>query len=175
MNGTNFKSATLGFIGLGVMGEPMCANLARKSGRPVHATDIRREPVERLASAGVTGSGSVAAVAAAADIIFLSLPSGVEVEQVCFGTGGIVPSGGRVHIVVDMSTTSVKSTREIAGRLMQRGIAFADAPVARTRQAARDGTLSIMVGGSADMLEAIRPLLACMGSEINHCGDIGAG
>jgi len=166
---------TLGFIGLGVMGEPMCANLVAKSGRPVYGTDLRRAPVERLAVGGLKGCASVVEVAAAADAVFLSLPSGAEVEAVCLGEGGILAANGRAHTIVDMSTSPPKLMSEIAGRLAARGLTFVDAPVARTRRAARDGTLSIMVGASAAALAAIRPFLACMGSEITHCGDVGSG
>jgi 3-hydroxyisobutyrate dehydrogenase-like beta-hydroxyacid dehydrogenase len=170
---------TLGIIGLGVMGEPMCANLARKCGKPVFATDKRREPVTRIAQEGVTACHDVAEVARAADAVFLSLPSSADVEDVCFGKGGLADAaegaGGRVHTIVDMSTTAVKLTRALSARLAERGIDFLDAPVARTRQAAREGTLSIMVGGSRDAFDAIRPFLACMGTEITYCGDVGCG
>ena len=166
---------TLGFIGLGVMGEPMCANLLAKSGRSVHGTDMRREPVERLAAKGLEVCASIADVARAADAIFLSLPSGREVEEVCFGKGGVVVAKGRVHAIVDMSTSPVKLTRELAARLAPHGITFIDAPVARMRQAARDGTLSIMVGGSPEAFDAVKPYLACMGTDITHCGGTGCG
>jgi 3-hydroxyisobutyrate dehydrogenase-like beta-hydroxyacid dehydrogenase len=166
---------TLGFIGLGVMGEPMCANLIAKSGRPVCGTDVRRAPVDRLTARGLNACASVAEVAAAADAIFLSLPSGREVEDVCLGAGGIAAANGRVHTVVDMSTSAPKLMAELAEKLTARGIDFLDAPVARTRQAARDGTLSIMVGGAADVFAAVRPFLACMGSEVTHCGGPGSG
>jgi 3-hydroxyisobutyrate dehydrogenase-like beta-hydroxyacid dehydrogenase len=157
------------------MGEPMCANLVRTSGLPVFGADRRPEPVTRLSAAGLNACGSIGEVAAAADLVFLSLPSSSEVEEVCFGAGGLVARRGRVHTIVDMSTSAVKLTRDLGGRLAERGIAFADAPVARTRQAARDGTLSIMVGAPPDLFAAIRPLLARMGSEITHCGEVGAG
>lgn len=166
---------TLGFIGLGVMGEPMCANLVRKAGLPVFGTDMKREPIERMAAQGLRALESIADVARAADVIFLSLPSVVQVEQVCFGNGGIAESGGRVHTVVDMSTSPARQTRELAARMAERGVTFIDAPVARMRQAAKDGTLSIMVGGSQDSFDAVRPLLACMGSDVTHCGEVGAG
>jgi 3-hydroxyisobutyrate dehydrogenase-like beta-hydroxyacid dehydrogenase len=166
---------TLGFIGLGVMGEPMCANLIMKSGRTVYGTDTRRAPVDRLAARGLKACATAAEVAAGADVIFLSLPSGREVEEVCLGAGGIAAAKGRVHTVVDMSTSAPKLMGELAEKLAAHGINFLDAPVARTRQAARDGTLSIMVGGPADVFEAVRPFLACMGSEVTHCGGHGAG
>lgn len=166
---------TLGFIGLGVMGEPMCANLVRKAGLPVVGTDMKREPLERLTEIGLKPAASIAEVAQAADVIFLSLPSGVQVEEVCFGPGGIVETKGRVKIVADMSTSPAKLTRELAERMAAHGIVFVDAPVARMRQAAKDGTLSIMVGGTKEQFELMRPLLSCMGTDVTHCGPVGGG
>lgn len=170
------KSAkTLGFIGLGVMGEPMCANLIRKSKLPVYGTDTRAEPRDRLAAEGLKPCNSIAEVAANADIIFLSLPSIAEVTEVCLGAGGIAAAGGRVHTIVDMSTSAVKQTRELAAQLREKGLSFIDAPVARMRQAAKDGTLSIMVGGNDDEFKLVQPFLSCMGSDITHCGGTGSG
>src|SRR5262249_47531783 len=122
---------TLGFIGLGVMGEPMCANLMTKSGKTVYGTDVKRAPVERLGARGLKACSNIAEVAAGADVIFLSLPSGHEVEEVCLGAGGIALSGGRVHTVVDMSTSPPKLMGELAEKLAARGLTFLDAPVAR--------------------------------------------
>ncbi len=166
---------SLGFVGLGVMGEPMCANLTTKSGRPVYGFDMRAEPVQRLAEKGLKACASIADVARAADVVFLSLPTGREVEDVCFGNGGLVEAKGRVHTIVDMSTSPAKLTRELAQRLTRHSITLVDAPVARMRQAARDGTLSIMVGGPRAAFDAVQPFLACMGTDITHCGDVGAG
>ncbi len=166
---------TLGFIGLGVMGEPMCANLVGKSGKPVHGFDMKPDPLARLAEKGLKRCASTAEVGGAADVIFLSLPSVREVEAVCFGTDGIAEAKGRVHTIVDMSTCPARETREFAERLATRGITFVDAPVARMRQAAKDGTLSIMMGGPRDVFDAVQPLLARLGSDITHCGDVGAG
>ena len=166
---------TLGFIGLGVMGAPMCSNLVRKSGLPVVATDSRAEPREQVAKAGAKTVGSIAEIAQSADIIFLSLPSIAEVTEVCLGAGGIAAAGGRVHTVVDMSTSSVKGTRDLAAKLAEKGLTLIDAPVARMRQAAIDGTLSIMVGGSDENFRMVEPFLSTMGTEITHCGGTGTG
>jgi len=166
---------TLGFIGLGVMGEPMCANLIRKSNRRVYGTDSRPEPRERLAMAGLRPCASIGEVTTNVDIVFLSLPSIAEVTDVCLGSDGIVACGGRVHTVVDMSTSAVKQTRDLAAKLKEKGISFVDAPVARMRQAAKDGTLSVMVGGSAEEFRLVEPFLLCMGTEVTHCGGTGAG
>ena len=166
---------TLGFVGLGVMGASMCANLVAKSGRPVFGFDTRRDAVQRLAENGVKPCASIAEVARAADAVFLSLPSGIEVEDVCCGEGGFVASKGRTHVIVDMSTSPARLMGELNARLGRHGITFIDAPVAGMRQRARDGTLSIMVGGPREALDAVRPYLACMGADITHCGDIGCG
>ena len=167
--------AKLGFIGTGVMGEPMCRNLARKSGASVVAFDARGEPLERLAADGVRTAASPAEVGAAADIVFLCLPGGPQVREVCLGTGGLVGRLRRGQILVDMSTSPPALARELAQACRGRDAQFADAPVARTREAAQSGTLSIMVGGDASVLERLRPYLACMGSDIMHCGPAGAG
>jgi 3-hydroxyisobutyrate dehydrogenase len=167
--------STLGFVGLGVMGEPMCRNLARKSGCPVVAFDRRTEPLEALARDGVAVASSAAEVARRAQIVFLSLPGEPEVRAVCLGDGGLSAHVRAGQVLVDTSTCPVPLARELERTFAARGAAFADAPVARTAQAARDGTLSVMVGSDPALFERLKPLLACMGSEITHCGSVGAG
>ena len=162
----------LGFIGLGVMGEPMCRNLAAKSGAPVAALDVNPEPLRRLADDGVRAAQSVEALARDADVVFLSLPGGAEVAAVC---ETLLPQMRAGACIVDLSTAPVGLARDLAGSFSARGIEFADAPVARTREAAAKGTLSIMVGAPAATFERVRPLLACMGSDVTHCGGPGAG
>jgi 3-hydroxyisobutyrate dehydrogenase-like beta-hydroxyacid dehydrogenase len=166
---------TVGFIGLGVMGEPMCRNLAAKCGRPVIAHDIDSGPLERLAAAGVVAAGSVAGVAEGADLIFLSLPGGPELQSVVEGPEGLLATRAPGRTVVDTSTSPVTLTREIAGRFAAAGVDYADAPIARTRAAAEAGTLSIMVGGSAAVFDRVRPFLDCCAAEVTHCGAVGAG
>ncbi len=165
----------LGFVGLGVMGEPMCRNLAKKSGARVVAYDVRAEPLEALGRDGVERAGSVADVATRADTIFLCLPGEPQVRACCLGSAGLIGHVRAGQTVVDMSTCPVALARELGQAFAARGVAFADAPVARTAQAARDGTLSIMVGGEPDVFERLRPYLATMGAEITHCGAVGAG
>jgi len=168
----------LGFVGLGVMGGPMCGNLARKSGVPVVAFDARPEALSALAGDGVAPAASAADVVARAEIVFVCLPGEREVGAVCLGAdgkGGLAASVRRGQTVVDMSTCPVSLAQELGRAFGARGVDFADAPIARTAQAARDGTLSIMVGGDAAVFERLRPLLACMGSEVTHCGPVGAG
>ncbi|NML31700.1 NAD(P)-dependent oxidoreductase [Paraburkholderia antibiotica] len=162
----------IGFIGLGVMGGPMCTNLVRKSALPVHVFDTSAEALQRLTQAGAIAQDSIAEVARNVDVVFLSLPSIDQVETVCAQLRG---AGDRLRVIVDMSTSDVARTRALAESLAQDGIAYVDAPVARTAEAAVKGTLLIAVGGSEALFESIRPLLACMGSDILHCGDVGAG
>ena len=145
------------------MGEPMCRNLARKSGRSVVAWDLRPEIPGRLAADGVAAARSLDELAGRAEIVFLSLPGEKEIRA--------VEPHIRHCVVVDCSTAPVALARELAGRIEH----FADAPVARTRQAAVDGTLSIMVGAGEALFARIEPLLHCMASDVTHCGPPGAG
>jgi 3-hydroxyisobutyrate dehydrogenase-like beta-hydroxyacid dehydrogenase len=169
------QAPTIGFIGLGVMGGPMCRNIVKKHSTPVHAFDVNSAALRDLTEAGARAARSIAEVAAASDIVFLSLPGGKQVEQVCFSEDGIASTGRRGLIVVDLSTTSVAEARTVGARLAAAGIEFADAPVARTREAAQAGTLSIMVGASAALFSKIEPLLRFMGSDVTHCGATGCG
>lgn len=162
---------SLGFIGLGVMGEPMCGHLARRSGLPVRAFDLRAEPLQRLADQGVTPA-SLDDIAATCDVIILSLPDGKAVSKV---VGQLEPMLRPGQCVVDTSTSSVELTRAIGERLSAKGIDYADAPVARTREAASRGELSIMVGATDETFARIRPLLDTMGTDVTHCGPIGCG
>ena len=165
----------IGFIGVGVMGEPMCRNLVRKHDGPVTCYDLDPVPLQRLAAAGAQVAASLADLADCVDLVFLSLPSGREVRAVCLGDGGLIGRMRAGRIVVDASTAPPALARELTDTFGRRGIAFCDAPVARTRQAAVDGTLSIMVGGDAELVERLRPVLAHIASDVTHCGPVGSG
>ncbi len=166
---------TLGFIGLGVMGEPMCRNLKRKSGCKVLAHDRDPAPLARLQAEGVVALDSLAALARRSDVILMSLPSGEVVRQVCEGPEGLLALARPGQVIIDLSTSPVALTRELAAAFASKGARFLDAPVARTRAAAEAGTLSIMVGGEREHFKGIEPLLACMASDITHCGPVGCG
>jgi 3-hydroxyisobutyrate dehydrogenase-like beta-hydroxyacid dehydrogenase len=163
---------TVSFIGLGVMGEAMCRNLAKKGSWQVVGLDTQPGPLQRLADDGVAKAASLADLVARSDVILMCLPGGKEVEAVANNLLGIMRKG---QTVVDMSTAPPKLMRELAPRFEAKGVDFADAPVARTRRAAVDGTLSIMVGGSAEVFARLRPILSTMGTEVTHCGGVGAG
>lgn len=166
------SAATLGFIGLGVMGGPMSRNVVKKHGGKVHAFDMVPAALEELREAGAVATGSVQDVAKAAQVIFLSLPGGKQVHAVCSEIAEVAAAG---TVIVDLSTTSVAEARAVAAMLAEKDILFADAPVARTRQAAQEGTLSIMVGASEELFARIQPLLSYMGSDVTRCGEVGCG
>jgi 3-hydroxyisobutyrate dehydrogenase-like beta-hydroxyacid dehydrogenase len=161
----------IGFIGLGVMGEPMCGHLARRGGKPVLAYDRRPEPGARLAEAGVTAADP-GAIARRCDLILLSLPDGAAVDAVLTQIEPHLQPG---QCVVDTSTSPVAMTRAIGDRLAGKGVAFADAPIARTREAAARGELSIMVGASEAVFAHLAPVLGTMGTDVTRCGPVGSG
>ena len=138
----------MGFIGLGVMGEPICANIAGGGFGPMTVLDLNAEPVARLVAGGANEAKSIADLSAAAEVIFLSLPGGPEVEKIVLGPGGLLESGRAGQVIVDLSTCPVNLTRTIHDRLADAGIGFADAPVARTRQAAITTELIEIVSGA---------------------------
>jgi 3-hydroxyisobutyrate dehydrogenase-like beta-hydroxyacid dehydrogenase len=165
---------TIGFIGLGVMGEPICRNLVKKSGARVVAFDIAPEPLARLRDEGAAVAGSVADVIKQSELVFTCLPS-VKHLRTVFEGDGILSNIRAGQIVVDLGTSSVNQTRDFAGQLRAKGGSWADAPIARTRQAAQDGTLSVMVGATPKLFAAIEPLIRCFATDVTRCGDVGAG
>jgi 3-hydroxyisobutyrate dehydrogenase-like beta-hydroxyacid dehydrogenase len=165
----------IGFIGLGVMGEPICRNLAAKSGEKVLGLDLDSAPLARLKEHGVQAAASVREIAERCNMIFLSLPGVPQVKTVCVGAGSLMLYMRAGSYIVDLSTVTVALTRDLQSRFSARGVQFADAPVARTREAAEKGTLSVMVGGTERVFTRIRPTLAHIGTDIIHCGGPGAG
>jgi 3-hydroxyisobutyrate dehydrogenase-like beta-hydroxyacid dehydrogenase len=165
-------SPTLGFIGLGVMGAGMCANAVRKHDAPVHVFDMSPAALQAMVDVGAVAAASVADVAKAATVICLSLPGGKQVAAVSEEIAAHAAPGS---VVIDLSTTGVADARAVAAMLAGKGLRFADAPVARTRQAAIDGTLSIMVGAPEALFAEIEPVLRYMGSDVTLCGEVGCG
>ena len=168
------QQGMLGFIGLGVMGEPICRNLVRKSGRTMLVFDLAAEPLARLKVEGAEIASSVADVMASADHVFLCLPSAVHVRKV-FENDGILAHARPGQMIVDLGTSSVSQTRDFAAKLESRQAVWIDAPIARTRQAAQDGTLSVMVGATPDHYAAVEPLIWHFATDVTRCGDTGAG
>jgi 3-hydroxyisobutyrate dehydrogenase len=165
---------TIGFIGLGVMGEPICRNLVKKSGTAVIVFDLSQQAVARLRDEGAVVAASVAEVVNKSDIVFLCLPSAKHARAV-FEGDGILKNTRSGQVIVDLGTSSVNQTRDFAGQLQARGASWADAPIARTRQAAQDGTLSVMVGASPELFASIEPLIRCFATDVTSCGGVGSG
>jgi 3-hydroxyisobutyrate dehydrogenase-like beta-hydroxyacid dehydrogenase len=165
----------IGFVGLGVMGGPMCRNVALKHAGDVVAFDMNPEAFQALEGTKARRAGTLGEIAAQADIVFLSLPGGPQVEQVSLGGEGLTAAARKPSVIVDLSTTTVAAARSIGERLAARDVAYADAPVARTREAAQRGELSIMVGADEALYARIEPLLRYMGSDVTRCGGVGCG
>ena len=166
------SETVIGCIGLGVMGEPICANLLRKSGCRVRGFDLRPEPLARLETEGLEIASSPEDAARDAAVVFLSLPGGEELAKVA---GRLLGAMGEGRVLVDLSTSPVDLTRDLAARFATAGVAYADAPVARTRFAAERGELSVMVGADAATFTRIQPYLRCFATDVLHCGPVGCG
>ena len=164
----------VGFIGLGVMGRPMALNLLR--GRHEVAVYARRGPsTAPLVERGATAAATPAALAAACDVVFTMVTGTSDVEGVLLGSDGVVHGARRGAVVIDTSTIDPQAARAMAATLDERGIDMLDAPVSGGPQRARNATLSIMVGGKAEVLERVRPLLECVGTKVHYMGGSGAG
>lgn len=166
---------TLGFIGLGVMGEPMCRNLITAETWRVVAYDRMHGPLARLRRQGAEMATSARALVEDADMVITCLPGGAELRDLLLGPDRLIDQLQQGQVFVDMSTSPPFLMHELAAAAKECGAHFADAPVARTCQAAADGTLAIMVGADEAVFETIRPVLSVMGSDIMHCGAPGAG
>ncbi|MHB0871284.1 MAG: NAD(P)-dependent oxidoreductase, partial [Chloroflexota bacterium] len=151
-------SKKVGFIGLGQMGKWMARNLL-KAGYGLAVFSRTAQKAQFLVDQGASIVGSPAELAASSEVVFLSLPNTEVVEETIFGPGGIVEGARPGLVLVDTSTISYMGTLEIARRLAERGIRFADAPVSGMEARAKDGTLTIMVGGEEGLFEEIRPIL----------------
>jgi 3-hydroxyisobutyrate dehydrogenase len=164
----------IGFIGVGTMGLPMAQNLVRK-GFAVTAYDLNAEAVKAAAASGMTAAASAAEVVATADIVITMLPSSPHVEAVYAGDGGVLAAARKGTLCVDMSTIDPGVSRRMAAGAAERGVRFIDAPVSGGVPRATDGTLAIMVGGSAEDFQAALPALQAMGANIIHVGPVGSG
>jgi 2-hydroxy-3-oxopropionate reductase len=167
---------TVGFIGLGVMGRPMARNLLKR-GFPLIVHSRSRPPVDDIVAAGATAAASSADVARKARRIITMLPDGPDVESVLAGADGVFSSIQAGTVLIDMSTIAPATARTLAAAASTHGASMLDAPVSGGEIGAIGGTLSIMVGGDAAVLETVRPILEAMGNpeRIIHIGESGAG
>jgi 3-hydroxyisobutyrate dehydrogenase-like beta-hydroxyacid dehydrogenase len=164
----------IGFIGLGIMGSRMAANL-QKHDHSLVVYNRTREKAGPLLSRGAIWADSPAAVAAQAEIIFTMLAPTQTVAEAALGKDGFLPGFAPGRLWVDCSTVDPSFSRKMAGEAQARGVRFLDAPVTGSKSQAALATLIFWVGGSAIDLEACRPLLECMSNRIVHCGGTGTG
>ncbi|HTX07825.1 MAG TPA: NAD(P)-dependent oxidoreductase [Solirubrobacteraceae bacterium] len=165
---------TIGFIGLGRMGGPMCRNIVR-AGFDVLAYDLSSDAVRACTAAGAGAAGSIAELAGAADVIFSSLPMPSDVEAAALGAGGVAAHARPGTAYFDLSTNSPAAARRIAAELERGGIAMFDAPVSGGPAGAEAGTLALMVGGDEALFDEHRTLLETIGSNVIYVGPIGSG
>lgn len=164
----------IGFIGLGIMGKPMCKNLL-KAGHQLIIYNRSSGAMDELLSAGAAVATSPKDVAERSDIIMTMLPNSPDVREVILGANGVIEGTRPGSLVIDLSSIAPNASREIAESLAQNNVRFLDAPVSGGEPKAIDGTLSIMVGGNSEDFEEVYPLLKAMGSTIVLCGGVGAG
>jgi 3-hydroxyisobutyrate dehydrogenase-like beta-hydroxyacid dehydrogenase len=172
-NETAFDDMRVGFIGLGRMGAPMAARIAA-AGHDVVGYDISAERRSQTSS-GIPMVDSPAAVAADVDVVVTSLPGPAEVADVVRGTNGLMASIKRDAVLVETSTISPQLSRALARDLAAQSVSYLDAPISGGAHGARDGTLVVMVGGEAQALDLVRPVLSCFAKDIFHLGPVGAG
>ncbi|HQV95183.1 MAG TPA: NAD(P)-binding domain-containing protein [Anaerolineales bacterium] len=164
----------VGYIGLGLMGKSIARNIL-KAGFPLFVHNRSRAAVDELVAEGAAAASSPSEVASQADVVFTNLPDSPDVEKVVLGKNGIIEGARAGLIYVDNSTIKPASARMIAGKLLENNVIALDAPVSGGDIGARNGALTIMVGGDASALERVRPVLLAMGKTVTHVGDAGAG
>jgi 3-hydroxyisobutyrate dehydrogenase len=166
--------AKIAFLGLGNMGGPMAANLA-KAGHAVKGVDPVPAAGERLVAAGGARADSVAAAVADADVVVTMLPAGAHVRLAYLEPDGVLGAARPDALLIDSSTIDVHTAREVASAARAKGCAFVDAPVSGGVGGATAGTLTFMVGGEDDAVARARPFLEAMGKTIVHAGGPGTG
>jgi 2-hydroxy-3-oxopropionate reductase len=164
----------IGYIGLGLMGKSIARNIL-KAGFPLVVHNRSRAAVAELVAEGATEAFSPAEVAAQVDVVFTNLPDSPDVEKVVLGPDGILQGARAGLVYVDNSTIKPAVARAIAAKLAEKDVLALDAPVSGGDIGARNGTLTIMVGGDASALEKVMPVFLAMGKTVTHVGEAGAG
>ncbi|WP_352419328.1 NAD(P)-dependent oxidoreductase [Proteiniborus sp.] len=164
----------IGFIGLGVMGKRMATNVL-KGGYELTVSDLNKDSVKDLQQLGAKAAETPAEVAQNSDVVLTSLPNSAIVENVILGKKGILEGAKEGTIIVDLSSITPKSIQNIAKKASQKGVEVLDAPVSGGAAGAEKGTLTIMVGGKNEVFEKVLPVLNCIGTKVNHVGEVGAG
>lgn len=168
------KEKTIGFIGLGVMGKPMAKNLI-KAGYDIKVFDIKEEPVKELAGLGAQTATTPAEIGATCEVIITMLPNSQHVISVVTGANGVLEQVKPGTILIDMSSISPVVSKELYAKAAEKGVEMLDAPVSGGEPKAIDGTMSIMVGGKAEVFESVKDILLSMGGSAILIGEIGSG
>ncbi len=167
---------SVGYIGVGLMGHGAAKNILERGGHDLTILGHRnRQPVDDLVARGATEVDSAAELAGASDVVFLCLPSAVEVEQVVYGNDGILAGCKPGMILVDSTTADPNATRKIGADLAKVEVRMLDAPLGRTPKEAEEGKLSTYVGGDPAVIQTIRPILECYADTIVETGPLGSG
>ena len=164
----------IAFIGLGNMGAPMARNLL-KAGHSLNLFDLNKEVLADLASQGGHISASPREAAQGAELVITMLPAAVHVRSVWLGENGVLAGIGEGVPAVDCSTIDPQTARDVAAAAAKQGVHMADAPVSGGTGGAQAGTLTFMVGATQALFDTLHPVLAQMGRNIVHCGDVGTG
>ena len=164
---------SVGFIGLGNMGNPMALNVL-KQGYALTVFDMNPNAIKNVVAAGAKGASSAADVLANADVVFTSLPGSPEVEPFYLAAGGAIEKAKAGAVLIDLSSVLPSTPRKIEAAAKARGLKFLEAPVSGGVTGARAATLAVMTGGDAAVLEQVRPLLDAIGRNIYHVGPAGA-
>lgn len=164
----------IGFIGLGIMGTPMAGHLL-KAGYSVRVYDVVVAQREKLVAQGALGAGSPKEAARSAEVIITMLPASAIVEAVILGENGVLGAMEKGAVLIDMSTTSITTTKKIVAAVEEAGLIMLDAPVSGGDVGAIEATLSIMVGGPEAAFQKVLPVLQKMGRNITHVGGTGSG
>jgi 2-hydroxy-3-oxopropionate reductase len=166
--------SNIGFVGLGIMGAPMCRNLL-KAGHSLVVYDIVPALVDGVVESGASRGASARDVAEKSEIVFTMLPDGPEVEQAVLDPGGVLEGARTGSAIVDMSSISPLVAQKVGAACEAKGVRFLDAPVSGGEPKAIDGTLSIMVGGDEAVFNELAPVLQTMGASVTLTGPVGAG
>jgi 2-hydroxymethylglutarate dehydrogenase len=167
-------AVNIGFVGVGAMGKHMARNLL-KAGFSVMVHDKQPEPVRELTRHGATAGATLESIAGFATHVITMLPASKEVTEVYLGSGGLLAHATPGQTWIDMSTHEPASIVAVGAEAAKRGVDVLDAPVSGGTFGAEAGTLAIMVGGKKEVFERSEPILKAMGSNVFHCGDLGAG
>jgi len=164
----------IGFVGLGIMGKPMAENLI-KAGYKLTVYDVRKEPVKEVAAVGAKEGKSSKDVAAQSEVVITMLPNSPDVKKAVLGEGGVLEGARAGMILIDMSSIAPLVSKEVAAEALKKGVEMLDAPVSGGEPKAKDGTLSIMVGGKKEVFKQVEEILKVMGASAVLVGDIGSG